>query len=81
MRSGTLAVVSSPATTMRSPSRRSVPSSRSELTTSSTKNGLPSALRAMSALTSAGSVVSRKSALAMSSLSAGESGGSPIRTW
>jgi hypothetical protein len=66
---------------MRSPLRRSTPSSSSDFVTSSTKSGLPSALPAMSAASSSGSADACRMALAIAVMSSGSSAPSMTRRW
>ena len=81
MLSGTAMAPASCASTTRPLSRLSVPSSSSDRVTSSTKNGLPSALAAIRALTSEGMSRVPSSAPLMSLISPAVSGWSVTRTW
>ena len=79
MLSGTSSFSSPRASSMCPPALRSAPCSSSDLVTSSTKKGLPSALRAISAWSSAGKSDAASTAPAMRAISRSESGWSARR--
>ena len=79
--SGTEISSSGPASSTRPSTTRSAPCSTSDLVTSSTKKGLPSALRPISRRSGRGRDSDSSSAPAISDICWAESGCSASRTW